>query len=88
MNEIGGQEVSGPDGLATVIQRGECEHFLDHGSEVLRHRPHALENIHLALGQRTHDLIHEQLFVAGERRERRPQLVRHGREKATLGTIG
>ena len=41
-----------------------------------------------AVGQRTDDLIGEQLLVAGERGERRAQLVRHRGEEAALRAIG
>ena len=54
---------------------------------MLRHRPHALEHVELAFRQRPDDLIDQQFFVAGERRERRAQLVRHGRQKPALRAI-
>ena len=87
-HEVRGQEIRGPHDLAPLVEAGKREQLLDDRRQVLRHRPHALEHVELAVRQRPDDLVGEQLLVAGERRQRRAQLVRHRREETALRAVG
>ena len=87
-HEIRGEEIGRTHRLATFVEAGERQDLFDHGREMLRHRAHALEHVELALGHRPDHLIGEQLAVAGERGERRAQLVRDRREESALRAVG
>ena len=75
VNQVGGEEIGWTNPLATFVETGERQNLFDDGREMLRHRAHALEDVELTLGHRPDDLIGEQLPVAGERGQRRAELV-------------
>ena len=64
------------DGVPAALQRGEIDQVVDGAREPLRRHRHRLDDLLLRLAQRARLPGLENLQVAGDRRQRRRQLVR------------